>query len=128
MNLLLDTHTFLWFLRNDPRLSETAVERIEDRSTRCFLSLASVWEMVIKISIGKLALAQSLEEFLPFQLQINGLILLPVRVEHLYQVSNLTLHHKDPFDRLLIVQSLMEAMPLISADPVMDAYGIQRIW
>lgn len=128
MTLLLDTHTFLWFILNSPSLGTSARELIEDAET-VFLSLASVWEMAVKVSIGKLLLPQPLEQFIPQQLQHNGVALLPIALSHAIRVSNLPFHHRDPFDRLLIAQSLVENVPIVvSVDVAFDAYGVRRLW
>lgn len=128
MRLLLDTHTFLWFVWDDPQLSAQAAALIEDVQNEVFLSTASAWEMAIKVSIGKLTLAQPLDIFLPDQLQRNGIQLLPITLSHTLQVATLPFHHRDPFDRLIVTQCLIEKMPLVSADPILDSYGIQRLW
>ncbi len=126
--MLLDTHTFLWFISDDPRLSSAARDAIEEPSNRRFLSVASLWEMAIKVSLGKLALAQPIDVLLPRQLEINGVELLPIEAGHALRVATLPFHHRDPFDRLLVAQCLEEDLPLISADQQFDAYGIRRIW
>ena len=128
MRLLLDTHTFLWFVAGDPQLSETCRTLIEDLDNERLLSLASVWEMAIKVELGKLPLAQPLEVFVPTQLQANAMDLLSIEARHAFEVARLPLHHRDPFDRLLIAQSIVEGAPLLSADAAFDAYaGLQRI-
>src|SRR4051812_41279294 len=113
MRLLLDTHTLLWFLSDDPQLSPTAREHMEDPGNELFLSLASVWEIAIKVSIGKLALESPLEPFLPDQLHENDIQLLPISMAHTLRVASLPFHHRDPFDRLLVAQSLAEDLPVI---------------
>ena len=125
---MIDTHTFLWFVNNDPTLSAAAQSVIADSNNDVYLSVASAWELAIKTSIGKLTLTQPFPVFLPQQLRINNIRLLPIRLSHLQRVALLPFHHKDPFDRLLIAQSLSELMPLVSVDSVMDAYGITRLW
>jgi PIN domain nuclease of toxin-antitoxin system len=126
--VLLDTHTFLWFVTNDPRLTPPARTAIENPDTQAFLSIASAWEMSIKVSIGKLPLAQPFEEFLPAQLLSNRIDLLPITPKHLYRTIALPFHHKDPFDRLIAAQSLVEGMPLVSGDTAFDAYSVDRLW
>lgn len=128
MNVLLDTHTFLWFVLADPRLSTLARSLIEDERNAQFLSMASFWEMAIKYSNDKLPLTLPFEDFMTHYLGSNGIILLPVKVSHLVHVSSLPLHHRDPFDRLIIAQSLVEKMPVISIDGAFDAYGVSRLW
>ena len=128
MNILLDTHTFLWFVQDDTKLSPAARTLIEDSQSRPFLSVASLWEIAIKISLGKLQLTQPYDEFIPQQLALNGIGILSVTIDHTAAVASLPFHHRDPFDRLLAVQSKIEEMPLVSADPAFDAYRIKRVW
>ena len=128
MPLLLDTHTFLWFIDGSPDLSAAARALIEDRANTSFLSVASAWEMAIKVSIGRLTLAEPLELLLPAQLDANGIALLPIELRHTLHVASLPFHHRDPFDRMLIAQSAVEKMPLVSVDAVFDDYGVQRLW
>jgi PIN domain nuclease of toxin-antitoxin system len=84
--------------------------------------------MAIKISLGKLGIAQPFEQFIPHQLQINGFEMLEIRFDHIAKVIHLPFHHRDPFDRLLVAQCLVEQIPIISADPVFDSYSVQRLW
>ncbi len=128
MRVLLDTHTFIWFVESNPRISAKAVKLIEDKHTEALLSLASIWEMAIKISTGKLQFSQPLDLFVPRQMQLNGIARLAIAPDHAYAVARLPFHHRDPFDRLLAAQSLVENIPLISADPLFDPYGVNRIW
>jgi PIN domain nuclease of toxin-antitoxin system len=128
MRLLLDTHTFLWFAWDDPQLSRAANDLIEDGSNQGFVSAASVWEMAIKVGTGKLVLAKPLDRFLDEHLDVNEIEVLPIERRHSTYVASLPLHHRDPFDRMLVAQSIIEAMPLVSADPALDAYGITRLW
>ena len=128
MNILLDTHAFLWFVDNNLKLSNTARVVIEASENHPFLSIASLWEIAIKISLGKVELEQSYEEFISQQLAINGIGILNITIEHTAAVATLPFHHRDPFDRLLAVQSRIEKMSLVSADPAFDRYDIQRIW
>ena len=128
MNILLDTHTFLWFVDDNPRLSQAARVLIEAEDSQPFLSMASLWEMAIKISLGKLQLGQPFESFVPQQLAFNGIGVLNISMEHIAGIAKLPFHHRDPFDRLIAVQSKLEKMALVSADPSFDAYEIQRVW
>jgi len=129
MRLLLDTHTFLWFIAGDPQLSTTCRTLIEDLNNERLLSMASIWEMAIKVGLGKLPLAQPLETFVPAQMRVNSIALLPIEARHAFEVARLPLHHRDPFDRLLIAQSIVEQTALLSADAAFDAYAdLQRIW
>ena len=128
MRLLLDTHTCLWFLHGDAELSGTARRLIEDMDNQRLVSLASLWEISIKMSLGKLLAGREFNDLFPRQLTANAMDLLPIKVGHIARVASLPLHHRDPFDRLLIAQSLEENLPILSADPAFDAYGVQRIW
>ena len=128
MKLLLDTHTFLWFVNNSPGLTTQARDLLEDEFNELYLSAASAWEMAIKSSMGRLQLPAPVVTFIPTQLQINDIHWLPIEFAHLGVVETLPFHHKDPFDRLLVAQSLAEQMPLVSGDPKLDAYGVQRLW
>lgn len=129
MRLLLDTHAFLWFIAGSSELSDTARPLIEDPGNAPLLSVASLWEMAIKISLGRLSLGQSFEVLIPQQLALNGVDLLPIDFEHTAAVASLPYHrHRDPFDRLLVAQAMVEGLPIVSRDAAFDAYGIQRLW
>lgn len=128
MNYLLDTHTFLWFITADPALSATAQAIIETADHDLFLSVASLWEMAIKISLGKLEVAEPFTEFMQAQMHENHIQVYPIQLAHLGPVTTLPFHHRDPFDRLLIAQSLTDHLPVIGRDAIFDAYGIQRVW
>ena len=128
MRLLLDTHSFLWFVGGDPRLGEKARALIEDETNQLFLSVASLWEMAIKISLGKLSLGQPFEVLVPQQLQENAIILLDITIDHTALVAKLPFHHRDPFDRLLVAQAMVERLSIISGDPLFEAYAVSRIW
>jgi PIN domain nuclease of toxin-antitoxin system len=127
MKLLLDTHTFLWFIDDSPRLSARAKALLESDAD-LLLSVASLWEISIKISIGKLTLAQPFDVFLQQQLTSNDIEMLPISLVHLGVVSTLPFHHRDPFDRLLIAQAIIEKMPVVGIDAAFDAYSITRLW
>lgn len=128
MKFLLDTHTFLWFLDENPRLADHPRQLIEDENNGIHLSTASLWEMAIKISVSKLQFPEAFDVFVIREVATNGFLLLPIEVGHLGLVATLPFHHRDPFDRLLAAQSLAENLPVISADSKLDAYGIQRVW
>jgi PIN domain nuclease of toxin-antitoxin system len=128
MRLLLDTHTFLWWINNDPLLSDSARAAIASERNECFLSLASCWELAIKASIGKLRLTKPVERFIPEELNANDFQLLSIDFRHIAKVEALPFHHRDPFDRLLVAQVLTEKMTIISADTVLSEYGVKRIW
>ncbi len=128
MNLLLDTHTLLWFLDESPLLQPTARVLIENPANLKWVSIASCWEIAIKAGLGKLSLGEPATTFLPRELATNHFTLLGIELAHATCVENLPAHHKDPFDRLLVAQALVENMPLVSADAVFDQYGVTRLW
>lgn len=128
MNILLDTHAFLWFVWDDARLSQAAKDTITDPNNRKLVSVAGVWEIAIKVSLQKLDLGMPYLPFMRSQLAINLFEILPLTLEHGAEVSRLPFHHRDPFDRLMIAQSMCEQIPIVSADSALDAYFIKRIW
>jgi PIN domain nuclease of toxin-antitoxin system len=128
VNLLLDTHTFLWFIAGSEKLTAAARELIEESANQPFLSAASLWEMAIKLSLGRLHLGRPFEDLIPEQIRLNGIQLLGIELEHVTPVTTLPFHHRDPFDRLIVAQAMAEQMPIVSADPAFDAYPIERLW
>ncbi|TRV45562.1 MAG: type II toxin-antitoxin system VapC family toxin [Microcystis panniformis Mp_MB_F_20051200_S9] len=128
MQLLLDTHSFIWWSINSEKLSLTGQDLLFDRNNRLFLSVASVWEMQIKLQLGKLQLNPSLQELIKNQITINNLEILSIDLAHIWTLATLIHYHKDPFDRLLISQSITEIMPILSIDEIFDLYPVQRIW
>ena len=127
MNLLLDTHTLIWLLEGDENLSPNALLAIQNPKNTCFVSSASLWEMAIKISINKLSMNVPYHE-LPRLIWENGIEILPTEFEHFLKVSSLPFHHKDPFDRIIIAQSMVEQMDIVGKDEHFDSYGINPIW
>ncbi|OKH39658.1 twitching motility protein PilT [[Phormidium ambiguum] IAM M-71] len=128
MNLLLDTHVFIWLSLTPERLSERVTDLLMDETNLWFLSLVSIWEMQIKRQLGKLSLNLPLPELIASQQQTNGLQLLPIELNHIFTLENLPQFHRDPFDRLLIAQAITEQIPLLSIDTVFDHYPVQRLW
>jgi len=128
MRLLLDTHAFLWWVNNSPKLSRKARRAIAESENECLLSLVSCWEMAIKISLGKLRLPSVIERFVPEQLAANGFYQLGIEFRHIARVAALSFHHRDPFDRLIAAQAVEEGLPVVSADPVFQKYGLKCIW
>lgn len=128
MKLLLDTHTLLWFIAGSASLSAYARSLIEDVTNEKFVSIVSIRETAIKVSIGKMSLSATFDVLFPHQLEVNSFELLPVKIEHTSVVSTLPFHHRDPFDRLLIAQAIEEKMTLVSVDAVIDDYGVTRLW
>ncbi len=127
-SLLLDTHAMLWFFWDDPRLSRTAKALIEDPSNRKLVSIASCWEVAIKVGLGKLDLGERTRSFLPREISRNNFELLPITLGHATMVEGLVAHHRDPFDRLLVAQAMVEQLPLVGIDVIFDDYGVKRIW
>ena len=128
MRYLLDTNALLWFLNNDKKLSHRARQLIESSSHESFLSIVSLWEIAIKTRLGKLDLGEPFEQMFPEQLHLNHIEILDITVDSLIKLTTLPFHHRDPFDRLIIAQGLVEELPIISVDTVFDAYGIDREW
>ena len=128
MRFLLDTHSLLWFLSGDSSLSGRVRRIVENPEYDILASIASLWEIAIKHSIGKLKLGKSFEDLFPHQLSINSISLLAIRLDHVTRIASLPFHHRDPFDRLLVVQSLAEEIPILSGDDALDDYGVERIW
>ena len=127
MNLLLDTHAFIWFVEGSIELSENAKDFILDTNNIKYISVASLWEMSIKVNQGKLLLKSPFESVMEDIIE-NGFILLNVNFEHLVENSKLPWHHRDPFDRLLISQSNIEGMTLVSRDSEFKNYTANIIW
>jgi len=128
MNVMLDTHTFLWFVLDDPQLSASAKTLIEDPASDVFISPASFWEIAIKVRLGKLDLRSSYDDFMYRGIVGNDFAILAIEPKHTSLLTTLPLYHKDPFDRLLVAQARIENMAIVSADDALDAYGVQRAW
>ena len=128
MRLLLDTHALLWFAWNHPSLSVTARQLITDPNNELLLSPASYWEVAIKIGVGKLTLTTPFVDFIEGRIAKLRLVVLPITPAHTAPLTSLALHHRDPFDRLLIAQAISEQVPLVSSDQRFDAYNIARLW
>ena len=128
MKAILDTHAFLWWVLDDPRLSGTAKDFIAEANNTIYLSAVSGWEMAIKWSIGKLTLPRQPEPFVEQQLEINNFTPLPIQMSHGLYVHELPLIHKDPFDRLLVAQSMIENLLLISTDSIFQKYPVSLLW
>ncbi|WP_327084605.1 type II toxin-antitoxin system VapC family toxin [Nostoc sp. PCC 7524] len=124
----MDTHTFIWYVTYDSKLSNPVTKLINDENNQIFLSIASIWEMGIKQSLGKLRFNLPLEMFITQQLNNNDFNVLDIKISHISVISQLPLHHRDPFDRMLIAQAIAENLPILSADTIFDAYPIQRLW
>jgi PIN domain nuclease of toxin-antitoxin system len=127
MNLLLDTHVFLWFVNDHPKLSNHFKDLIEDDDNVSYLSMASLWEMSIKFNLGKLTLEPDYEEFVEREVITSRIKLLKIELEHLKINAALPFHHRDPFDRLIIAQAVVENLPIISVDSAFDKYSVTLI-
>jgi PIN domain nuclease of toxin-antitoxin system len=128
MKLLLDVHTLLWFLADDPRLSTAAKAALLDPANQRLLSPISLLEIALKVRLGKLTLSAPFGVLFPAQLAANRIQLLPIEPRHIEPLTTMPFHHKDPFDRLVTATALVEGMRLVSADAVLDAYGVTRLW
>lgn len=128
MRILMDTHAFLWFIEGDNRLSYSARSLIEDNQYQKQLSIASFWEMSIKASLNRLELKTTFPNLIQNYVYGNGFNILAINAEHLEQLKTLPFHHKDPFDRLIIAQSLTENIPILSKDEVFKSYTKNILW
>jgi PIN domain nuclease of toxin-antitoxin system len=128
MKVLLDTHSFLWLITGDDRLSETARQTFLNPENRLFFSAASLWEICIKKSLGKISLRSGWFQTIQDEMQANAIQWLPIEMLHCSEVAKLPFHHRDPFDRMLIAQAVVEDMELLSQDNHLSAYAIKRIW
>ncbi|WP_330202836.1 type II toxin-antitoxin system VapC family toxin [Cyanobacterium sp. Dongsha4] len=128
MKILLDTHAFIWWNLTPEKLSLNGLNLIEDKENIIYLSIASVWEMQIKISINKLHFDNPLSQIITKQRNINNIQILSIELEHIWELKNLPLHHKDPFDRILIAQAIIEKIPILTIDSIFHNYSINTIW
>ena len=128
MRLLLDTHAFLWWVEGASSLGRRARSAITNPDNEVLVSIASCWELAIKLSLDKLRLTQRLDRFIPEQLSANGFVLLPLELRHTLGVASLPFHHRDPFDRLLAAQALDEDLTIVSGDRVFAKYGVRVVW
>jgi PIN domain nuclease of toxin-antitoxin system len=127
MKAILDTHAFLWALAGDARMSRLARDTFTG-PTGLLLSIASVWEILIKVQSGKLKLPRPAGPYVLRKLAENGIEVLPISIDHLLAIERLPMHHRDPFDRMLIAQSLEENLPIVTSDPLFSRYDVQLIW
>jgi PIN domain nuclease of toxin-antitoxin system len=128
VRLLVDTHAMLWWLRDDPRLSRRARAVLADGDSELLWSIASSWEIAVKLSAGKLELDRPLERLFAELVSEQGVEVLPIGHEHCARVAGLPLHHRDPFDRMLVAQAQHERVPLLTADPKLGAYEVEVLW
>jgi PIN domain nuclease of toxin-antitoxin system len=128
MKVLLDTHAFLWLITGDHRLSQNAINTFLDPRNSLYFSAASFWEISIKKSLGKISLQRGWVETMQDEMAANSVHWLPIEIKHCIEVMELPFHHRDPFDRMLIAQSIAENMRLLSRDSRFSDYPIERIW
>ena len=128
MKVLIDTHVFIWWTSDPQKLSSRVRDLLLDTNTEAILSIASIWEMQIKLSLGKLTLATALPKLVEDELERNQIELLPIELAHIYALSDLPSHHKDPFDRLLIAQAINDGLAIASIDEKFDGYDVERLW
>jgi PIN domain nuclease of toxin-antitoxin system len=126
--LLLDTHAFLWWIQDSKELSPRSRRAISRSSTSCYLSAASVWEMAIKASLGKLELVGTVEQFVSKHVGLNGFKILDIAFRHVARLQSLPLLHRDPFDRLLITQAQCENLTLVTKDSAFEPYDVEVLW
>jgi len=128
MRILLDTHAFLWWVNNDAQLSPKARSLIEDVSNEIMVSTVSGWEIAIKSQIGKLTIASNFEQFISNQIKQNYFAILPINLSHALHIHSLPMHHRDPFDRMLVAQSQFEDLSILTIDPLIMQYDVATIW
>ncbi|TEU13232.1 MAG: type II toxin-antitoxin system VapC family toxin [Anaerolineales bacterium] len=128
MKVLLDTHAFLWWVTDSPKLSARARKVIQDSNNELFFSAASGWEIAIKAQLGRLQLPDNLEQFIMEQLSLNAILVLPIQLHHALRVYTLPQYHRDPFDRVLVAQSQIENLPILTADAQITPYTVETIW
>lgn len=128
MDLLLDTHTLLWYYLDDPQLSATARGLLDDPANRVFVSPASYWEVAIKVCVGKYTLTVPFPQFIQEAIHDTGFTILPIEPRHVEPLTTLDRHHNDPFDRLLIAQAIVENIPVVGCDVAFDDYPVRRLW
>ena len=128
MRYLLDTHVFLWWNLGDSQLSDNATAIISDGNNEIFLSAVSAWEIAIKVAKKRLTIPEEPVRFVPSRMQLHGFQPLPIQIHHATRIYELPIYHTDPFDRLLIAQSQIESMPLISVDADIRRYEVEVIW
>jgi PIN domain nuclease of toxin-antitoxin system len=128
VRLLLDTHTFLWWVADAAELSARARAAVADADSECLVSAATCWEIAIKVGTGRLELDGTVERFVPHHMSVNGFQELPIEIRHAARTVRLPFHHRDPFDRLLACQALEEDLAIVSADPIFRRYGVKVIW
>ena len=128
MKLLIDTQCWLWWFAEPDRVQEATIAQIVDETNELWLSVASVWEMGIKVGLGKLPLPEPLDRYLSSRMKQLGARSLEIRADHALQAGELPLHHRDPFDRMLIAQAQVEGMMIVTSDRMFDRYEVEILW
>jgi len=128
MRVLLDTHSFLWAITDPDKMSPQALEILSNKSNQVFLSVASGWEIAIKSKLGKLSLPINIESYILKQIAIAAIDVLPIQMSHALHVYKLPLHHQDPFDRIIIAQSQLENLPIVTGDSTIARYPVRTLW
>jgi len=128
LRLLLDTHVFMWAITGDPRLSADASRTFTNPNNEVLLSVASVWEIVVKAAAGKLPFPRPVSSNLRAELKKTSTAVLPMLLQHALQVEKLPLHHRDPFDRIILAQAIEEKIPVVSNDQKFRLYPVQLLW
>ena len=127
MNLLLDTHAFIWFINGSRELPKPIINQVKSIDNNCFISIASLWEISIKSSIGKLKLKSNFNNISDFLVD-NEIEILPITFQHLQKLTGLKYHHRDPFDRIIISQALVENITIVTRDTEFSKYGVRLLW
>ncbi len=128
MNYLLDTHVFIWWITGESRLPQTVQKVLSEAAGSVWVSAASLWEMALKIKLGKLKMPEPFDTYVLRQIQINRMEVLPIHAPHVLETMKLPAHHRDPFDRLLVAQARREELTLISGDSAMRSYDVAILW
>ena len=129
MRVLIGTHVFLWWVSDrGARVSETARELLSDGATDVAFSMASAWEIAIKVGCGRIELPETVERYLPDRIRHHGFDLMPIDLPHVFRAGALPRLHGDPFDRMLVAQAQVEGLPILTADPLLGRYDVETIW
>jgi PIN domain nuclease of toxin-antitoxin system len=126
MKVLIDTHVLLWGLQDEAKLSSRVRKLLP--AAEVWISVASIWEIITKVQVGKLDLPGPVGDYLSSKLKANGVSVLPLTFDHVRRLEKIPLHHRDPFDRILIAQSMAESIPLVTSDPELKKYSVEIIW
>jgi PIN domain nuclease of toxin-antitoxin system len=128
VRVLLDTHVFLWWNESNPQLSKKARLILADPANTLVLSVASAWEIALKAQAGKLRIPEDAATYVPTRAAYYGMEILPIHLAHALALQSLPLHHRDPFDRMLVIQSQIEKLAILTADPAIRSYAVNTIW